>query len=66
MIVVTVDRIYYQCTKAIIRSKLWDPETRIERRNFPSLGKILADQIGAADVAATERAIEEAYRDRLY
>src|SRR5215468_8877445 len=24
VIVVTVERIYYQCTKAIIRSKLWD------------------------------------------
>jgi hypothetical protein len=45
-IVVTVREAYYHCAKALIRSKLWDPETRIERSSFPSLGRILVDQIG--------------------
>jgi PPOX class probable FMN-dependent enzyme len=65
-LVVAIEEVYLHCAKALIRSKLWDPETRVERRAFPSLGKILADQIGGTDVAASERAIEEAYRDRLY
>ena len=43
VIVVTVDRIYYQCSKAILRSKLWDPATRIDRASLPSAGTILAD-----------------------
>jgi PPOX class probable FMN-dependent enzyme len=63
---VEIKEAYLQCGKALIRSKLWDPATQIERGSFPSLGKILADQIGLADVAASERMTEEAYKTRLY
>jgi PPOX class probable FMN-dependent enzyme len=42
VIVVTVDRIFYQCAKAIVRSKLWDPATQIDRANLPSTGTMLA------------------------
>jgi PPOX class probable FMN-dependent enzyme len=65
-LLVEVKEAYLQCGKALIRSKLWDPATQIERGRFPSLGKILADQIGLPDVAAAERITEEGYRTRLY
>jgi uncharacterized protein len=65
-LLVEVKEAYLQCGKALIRSKLWDPTMQIERANFPSLGKILADQIGLTDVAASERMTEEAYKNRLY
>ena len=39
---VTVERVYFQCTKAIVRSKLWDPAARIDRKSLPSAGTILA------------------------
>jgi len=42
VIVVTVDRVYYQCAKAIVRSRLWDPATQIDRKKLPSSGTILA------------------------
>jgi len=42
VIVVAVDRIYYQCAKAIVRSKLWDPATQIDRKTLPTSGTILA------------------------
>ena len=42
VIVVTVDRVYYQCAKAIVRSGLWDPKTQIDRKKLPSSGTILA------------------------
>ena len=41
-IVVAVDRIFYQCAKAIVRSKLWDPATQVDRKSLPSNGTILA------------------------
>jgi uncharacterized protein len=65
-LLVDVKEVYLQCGKALIRSKLWDPAIQIERASFPSLGKILADQIGLADVAAAERTTEEGYKTRLY
>ena len=43
VIVVAVDRIYYQCAKAIVRSKLWDASRHVERKSLPSAGTILAD-----------------------
>ena len=46
VLVVTVERAYYQCTKAIIRSKLWDPATKVERASLPTPGSILAEITG--------------------
>jgi uncharacterized protein len=43
VIVVAVDRIYYQCAKAIVRSKLWDASRHIDRKSLPSAGAILSD-----------------------
>jgi uncharacterized protein len=42
VIVVTVERVYYQCAKAIVRSKLWDPATQVDRKTLPTPGTILA------------------------
>src|SRR5437764_1458072 len=34
VIVVTVERIFYQCAKAIVRSKLWDASRHIDRKSL--------------------------------
>jgi PPOX class probable FMN-dependent enzyme len=41
VLVVTVDRIYFQCQKALVRSRLWDAEAQIPRSDLPSTGKML-------------------------
>jgi PPOX class probable FMN-dependent enzyme len=41
-IVITVAEIYFQCARAIIRARLWDPESRIDPARLPSPGAILA------------------------
>jgi predicted pyridoxine 5'-phosphate oxidase superfamily flavin-nucleotide-binding protein len=43
VLVVAVERVFYQCTKAIVRSRLWDPATQVERKSLPSAGTILAE-----------------------
>src|SRR5216684_6131386 len=42
VIVVSVERAYFQCAKAIVRSKLWDPAMRIERSKLPTTGAMVA------------------------
>jgi len=42
VIIVTVERVYFQCSKAIVRSKLWDASRHVERKSLPSNGTILA------------------------
>jgi len=64
---VTVEEVYFHCGKALIRSDLWNPDKRIAQSDFPSLGRIIAEQIGdGAPVEAAERYTEESYRTRLY
>jgi len=43
VLVVTVEKAYFQCTKAIIRSKLWDPASIVDRKILPTPGAILAE-----------------------
>ena len=42
VIVVAVESVYFQCSKAIIRSRLWEPGRHVERASLPSNGTILA------------------------
>jgi uncharacterized protein len=62
VIVVHVERVYFQCPKALVRSDLWNPAKHVERRRLPSTGTILADisrgRLGGAEYDA-------AYPERL-
>jgi uncharacterized protein len=67
VLVVTVERAYYQCTKAIIRSKLWDPATQVERSSLPTPGKILAEITdGKMGGEAHDRAAPERIKATIY
>jgi uncharacterized protein len=43
VIVMTVDEIYFQCARAIVRSDLWNPDKRVDPRTLPTPGQILAE-----------------------
>jgi PPOX class probable FMN-dependent enzyme len=43
VIVVRVDTCFFQCARAIFRSKLWEPDRYVERATLPSTGTILSD-----------------------
>jgi uncharacterized protein len=43
VIVMTVDEIYFQCARAIVRSDLWNPDRRVDPRTLPTPGQILAE-----------------------
>ena len=65
-LVIDVKEAYLHCAKALIRSKLWGDEHKIERKSFPSLGQIITDQAGRGEVRAADKKIEESYRTKLY
>ena len=67
VIVVAVDRIYYQCAKAIVRSKLWDASRHVDRASLPSAGTILADLTqGRVGGPEHDRAAPERLKATLY
>ncbi len=43
VLVVTVQRAYLQCGKAVMRSGLWDPAAQVERSALPPFGEMLRD-----------------------
>ena len=63
---VTVQKVFFHCGKALMRARIWDPETRIERNSFPTLDKILAEQTKRGTVEEAEARVEESYTKRLY
>ncbi len=38
-----VETAFYHCAKAIVRSKLWDEASKVDRKSLPSSGAILAE-----------------------
>ena len=68
-ILVRIEEAYTQCSKALIRSDLWNPEKHIEREELPSSGAILksiADPDFDAEQYDRERAERYARREGLY
>jgi PPOX class probable FMN-dependent enzyme len=43
VMVMTVDEIYFQCARAIVRAELWNPDRRVDPAVLPTPGQILAD-----------------------
>lgn len=67
VLVVTVERIYFQCQKALVRSCLWSEEAKIPRSALPSTGKILeARANGDFDGDAYDRSYPEHMKKTIY
>lgn len=43
VLIIAVEQVFFQCAKAIVRSKLWDATRHVDRKSLPSAGTILAD-----------------------
>ncbi len=68
-ILVAIEEAYTQCSKALIRSDLWNPEKHIDRGELPSNGEILrsiSDSRLDPEEYDRERAERYARREGLY
>ena len=67
VLVITVERVYFQCQKALVRSRLWSAEAQIPRSALPSTGQILeARSQGDFDGAEYDRAYPEHMKKTIY
>ena len=67
VIIVAVERAYFQCSKAMVRSKLWDPSRHVDRKSLPSLGTMIADISGGkVDGAELDRGQADRIKATLY
>ena len=44
VMIIDIDTVYFQCARAILRSKLWDADMQTDPKSLPSPGEILAAQ----------------------
>jgi hypothetical protein len=50
VLVLQVERAYFQCSKSVMRSGLWNPERRVERSAFPPFSQVLRDHCKDATI----------------
>jgi hypothetical protein len=67
VMIVHIESIYFHCSKAMVRSKLWDPTQMVDRKSLPSTGTIVAElskgQLGGQDY---DRELPDRVQRQLY
>ncbi|WP_315785889.1 MULTISPECIES: pyridoxamine 5'-phosphate oxidase family protein [unclassified Bradyrhizobium] len=67
VLVMTVEEIYFQCARAIVRADLWNPDKRVDPQQLPTPGQILAAMTANdIDGAAYDREWPERARKSLW
>lgn len=64
-IVITVKEMFLHCAKALMRSKLWHEDSKIERSKLPTMGQMLKDQIGGNEALETQEEMVQRYQKDL-
>ncbi len=64
VLVLHVDRAYFQCSKSVMRSELWNPERRVERSVFPPFSQVLRDHCDD-DTMPDEATLRAGLREEL-
>ena len=65
VIQIAVTDAYLHCAKALMRSKLWRVDSRIERNALPSMGEMLNDQTGLPGAPETQAEMQARYAHDL-
>jgi len=66
VIVVTAERVYTQCAKALVRSKLWDASRHVEEARLPSSGTMLKALQGDFDAVTYDRDYPQRLKETIY
>ena len=63
---VGVEEVFLHCAKALMRSRLWQPETWPAERPVPRMGEMIRDHSGMDGLAETEDQMIARYSETLY
>ncbi|ANC90530.1 pyridoxamine 5'-phosphate oxidase family protein [Azospirillum humicireducens] len=67
VLVVTIETVFFQCARALLRSRLWDPAAQVPRASLPSVGSLLAEaSAGREGGDAYDRSLAERIPKSLY
>ena len=66
VLVVTAERVYTQCPKALVRSHLWDASRHVDSRALPSSGAIMKAMQEGFDGDAYDKAYPQRLKETIY
>jgi PPOX class probable FMN-dependent enzyme len=66
VLVVAVHEAYLHCAKALMRSRLWDPDAHVPRSSLPTMGEMMRDHTGSNEEPESQEEMVERYRTILY
>jgi hypothetical protein len=67
VVVLQIEKVYFQCARALLRSGLWQPDTWPDRAGLPSAGRLLSEaSAGRFDGAAYDAALPARQQSSLY
>ena len=61
---IAVHEAYFHCGKALMRSKLWSQDTRVERDVLPSISQVIHDQTSLGE-PESQAEVEARYKTQL-
>jgi len=64
-IIISIEELFLHCAKAFMRSKLWQEDIKINRKEFPTMGEMLKDQLGSNEIAETHEDMIKRYAKDL-
>ena len=68
VMVINVEEVYLHCTKALVRSELWNADKQVDRSALPSTGTMYRDQLALDKVPpeVIDQALDESERNDIY
>ncbi|UUX50863.1 pyridoxamine 5'-phosphate oxidase family protein [Nisaea acidiphila] len=63
---ISVDLAFLHCAKALMRSRLWNPDAQIERSTLPTLGQMIKDQLNLNVEVESQEEMVARYKEALY
>lgn len=64
-IILEVEETFLHCAKALMRSRLWADDARMERSDMPTMGQMLKDQIGSKEQPESQEDMVKRYQKDL-
>lgn len=66
VLIVHVTDVYFQCSRAVLRARLWAAESQVDRTSLPTPGRILAEVSAGRIGAEYDEGLQERLRANLY
>ena len=66
VMVLSVDKVYFQCQKALTRSQLWQAEAKVDRATLPTTGQMISALDESFDGESYDRNYSEYQKETIY